>query len=68
MSGRWRSSRGSRLREGLLFAALHTMSLATLTHTPSPTEFLNRILARPDWERPFVHAPGRLSGSGRDRA
>jgi nitroreductase len=42
---------------GLLIAALHTMGLVTLTHTPSPMEFLNRILARPEWERPFVLLP-----------
>lgn len=42
---------------GLLIAALHTMGLATLTHTPSPMEFLNGILARPEWERPFVLLP-----------
>jgi nitroreductase len=42
---------------GLLIAALHTMGLCTLTHTPSPMEFLNRILGRPDWERPFVLLP-----------
>jgi nitroreductase len=42
---------------GLLIAALHTMGLATLTHTPSPMEFLNSILGRPEWERPFVLLP-----------
>ena len=42
---------------GVLIAALHTMGLATLTHTPSPMEFLNRILDRPEWERPFVLLP-----------
>lgn len=42
---------------GLLIAALHLMGLATLTHTPSPMEFLNRILDRPEWERPFVLLP-----------
>jgi iodotyrosine deiodinase len=42
---------------GLLIAALHTMGLCTLTHTPSPMEFLNRILHRPDHERPFVLLP-----------
>jgi len=42
---------------GFLIAALHTMGLATLTHTPSPMEFLNRILGRPEWERPFVLLP-----------
>lgn len=42
---------------GLLVAALHSMGLVTLTHTPSPMEFLNRILDRPEWERPFVLLP-----------
>jgi iodotyrosine deiodinase len=42
---------------GLLIAALHTMGLCTLTHTPSPMEFLNRILNRPEHERPFVLLP-----------
>jgi nitroreductase len=39
---------------GLLIAALHTAGLATLTHTPSPMKFLNRILGRPAEERPFL--------------
>jgi nitroreductase len=39
---------------GLLIAALHTAGLATLTHTPSPMKFLNRILGRPAQERPFL--------------
>jgi nitroreductase len=42
---------------GLLITALHTMGLAALTHTPSPMEFLNGILGRPAWERPFVLIP-----------
>jgi iodotyrosine deiodinase len=42
---------------GLLIAALHTMGLCTLTHTPSPMEFLNGILNRPAQERPFVLLP-----------
>jgi iodotyrosine deiodinase len=42
---------------GLLIAALHGMGLCTLTHTPSPMEFLNRILNRPEHERPFVLLP-----------
>ncbi|MEM7235139.1 MAG: nitroreductase family protein, partial [Planctomycetota bacterium] len=28
--------------------------LATLTHTPSPMGFLNRILDRPENEKPFL--------------
>ena len=39
---------------GLLIAALHHAGLATLTHTPSPMKFLNRILGRPPQERPFL--------------
>lgn len=39
---------------GFLIAALHHAGLATLTHTPSPMDFLNRILGRPDNERPFL--------------
>ncbi len=39
---------------GFLIAALHNAGLATLTHTPSPMGFLNKILGRPDNERPFL--------------
>jgi iodotyrosine deiodinase len=39
---------------GLLITALHHAGLATLTHTPSPMGFLNRILARPSNERPYL--------------
>jgi iodotyrosine deiodinase len=39
---------------GLLIAALHHAGLATLTHTPSPMDFLNEILGRPENERPFL--------------
>lgn len=39
---------------GFLIAALHHAGLATLTHTPSPMAFLNRILDRPKNERPFL--------------
>ena len=39
---------------GLLIAALHRAGLATLTHTPSPMNFLNEILDRPENERPFL--------------
>lgn len=42
------------LAAGFLIAALHTAGLATLTHTPSPMGFLNRILARPAHEKPFL--------------
>ncbi|MEZ4680438.1 MAG: nitroreductase family protein [Caldilineaceae bacterium] len=39
---------------GLLITALHHAGLATLTHTPSPMNFLNTILGRPSNERPFL--------------
>jgi nitroreductase len=37
---------------GMLITALHNAGLATLTHTPSPMKFLNKILERPDTEKP----------------
>src|SRR5882724_3995156 len=39
---------------GLLVTAVHSCGLVSLTHTPSPMGFLNRILARPSHEKPFV--------------
>jgi nitroreductase len=39
---------------GFLIAALHHAGLATLTHTPSPMAFLNRILDRPANETPYL--------------
>jgi len=39
---------------GFLIAALHEAGLATLTHTPSPMGFLNSLLGRPGYERPFL--------------
>ncbi len=42
---------------GLFVAALQTMGLCTLTHTPNPMGFLTRILGRPAHERPFVLFP-----------
>ena len=42
------------LATGILITALHHAGLATLTHTPSPMKFLNKILGRPDSERPFL--------------
>ena len=42
---------------GFLLAALHTAGLVALTHTPSPMDFLGRILERPDNERAFLLLP-----------
>lgn len=42
------------IASGILIAALHLAGLATLTHTPSPMAFLNRILDRPSNEKAFL--------------
>lgn len=42
---------------GMLLAAAQHAGLATLTHTPSPMNFLNMILDRPATERPFLLIP-----------
>lgn len=39
---------------GMLITALHLSGLATLTHTPSPMNFLNKILGRPSNEKPYL--------------
>ena len=39
---------------GFLISALHQAGLATLTHTPNPMRFLNKILERPKNERPYI--------------
>ncbi len=39
---------------GMLITALHTAGLGTLTHTPAPMGFLNKICERPETEKPFV--------------
>lgn len=42
------------LATGLLITSLHMAGLVTLTHTPSPMGFLNKILDRPANERPYM--------------
>jgi iodotyrosine deiodinase len=42
---------------GLFIASLHSMGLATLTHTPNPMGFLTEILGRPASERPYILFP-----------
>ena len=39
---------------GLLVAAVHHAGLVSLTHTPSPMRFLNELLERPTFEKPFL--------------
>lgn len=42
---------------GFFLAAVHHAGLVALTHTPSPMDFLTRILGRPESERPFLLIP-----------
>ncbi|MBK6626832.1 MAG: nitroreductase family protein [Flavobacteriales bacterium] len=42
---------------GLLLAAAQHAGLVTLTHTPSPMNFLTRLLDRPANERPYLLIP-----------
>ena len=42
---------------GFLLAALHNAGLATLTHTPSPMGFLEKILNRPKNVKAFLLIP-----------
>jgi len=39
---------------GILITAIHNAGLVSLAHTPSPMNFLNKILDRPSNERPFL--------------
>lgn len=45
------------LAAGFLITAIHEAGLVTLTHTPSPMNFLQKILNRPENERPFLLLP-----------
>lgn len=42
---------------GFLLTAIHNAGLVALTHTPSPMNFLQEILHRPENERPFLLIP-----------
>lgn len=42
---------------GMLITAIHDAGLVTLTHTPSPMNFLAKLLERPANERPFLLLP-----------
>lgn len=42
---------------GFLLAAIHQAGLVSLTHTPSPMNFLQKILNRPENERPYLLVP-----------
>ena len=45
------------LAAGMLITAIHNAGLVTLTHTPSPMNFLQKVLGRPENERPFLLIP-----------
>lgn len=45
------------LASGFLLAAIHNAGLVALTHTPSPMNFLCKLLSRPENERPFLLIP-----------
>lgn len=42
---------------GFLLMAIHNAGLVSLTHTPSPMNFLTKILKRPENERPYLLIP-----------
>ncbi len=42
---------------GFLLAAIHQAGLVALTHTPSPMDFLTKLLERPANEKPFLLIP-----------
>lgn len=42
---------------GMLISAIHNAGLVTLTHTPSPMNFLSRLLNRPSNERAYLLLP-----------
>lgn len=42
---------------GFLLLAAHNAGLVALTHTPSPMNFLSKVLKRPDNEKPFLLIP-----------
>lgn len=48
------SKESTGIAAGTLITALHYSGIASLTHTPSPMNFLNEILERPKNEIPFV--------------
>jgi iodotyrosine deiodinase len=42
---------------GMLITSIHNAGLVTLTHTPSPMNFLQTILGRPENEKPYLLLP-----------
>ncbi|MBP9151159.1 MAG: nitroreductase family protein [Flavobacteriales bacterium] len=51
------SSESVGIATGFLLAAVHNAGLVALTHTPSPMNFLAKVLNRPENEKPFLLIP-----------
>ncbi|WP_232830153.1 nitroreductase family protein [Lewinella sp. IMCC34191] len=49
---------------GFLIAAIHHAGLVTVTHTPSPMNFLQEVLGRPENERAYLLLPVGLPATG----
>jgi iodotyrosine deiodinase len=49
---------------GFLLAAIHQAGLVSLTHTPSPMNFLSKVLNRPENEKPYLLIPVGHPGDG----
>lgn len=49
---------------GFLLAAVHHAGLVALTHTPSPMNFLAKLLGRPENEKPFLLIPVGYAAPG----
>lgn len=45
------------IASGFLISAINRLGLCTLTHTPSPMNFLGQILERPPHQKPFLLLP-----------
>ena len=45
------------LATGFLLTAIHDAGLVALTHTPSPMNFLTKVLNRPENEKPYLLIP-----------
>ncbi|MCF8277102.1 MAG: nitroreductase family protein [Flavobacteriales bacterium] len=52
------------LASGFLLAAIHNAGLVALTHTPSPMNFLSKVLNRPENEKPFLLIPVGYAAKG----
>lgn len=56
-------SESAGIAAGFLLMACHQLGLATLTHTPSPMNFLRTICRRPENEKPYLLIPVGYPGA-----